>query len=104
MASEIILARTKTLSAVAFERKVVLPRSNLDFERLREIFDLMGIDPTPFEKHRIKLDKELVKRRHEIAHGQDVQLNHTEIDAHTRFCELLMQLVQDTFMACISKH
>ena len=81
----------------SFDRKVVLPRSNLNFERLKFIFTILDADISPFQTHRIKLDRELVAWRHQVAHGQMFVLNRDDVIAHSQFCEELMFLLKATF-------
>lgn len=87
-----------------FDRKIILPRSNLNFERLRFIFSVINLDVQPFQKHRIRIDNELVKWRHQIAHGQMFTLDDDKVLSHTKFCEELMFLIKDAFEIAISEY
>ncbi|GLS20792.1 hypothetical protein GCM10007874_38090 [Labrys miyagiensis] len=80
-----------------FDRKVLLPRSNLNFERLEFIFSMVGLSLAPFQPYRIKLDKELVAWRHQVAHGQMFTLDIARVISHTKFSEELMFSVREAF-------
>lgn len=87
-----------------FDRRIILPRSNLNFERLQFICATIGADVQPFQKHRLKIDKELVKWRHEVAHGELFILGEEYAESHTRLCEELLFLTKDVFEATISNY
>lgn len=87
-----------------FDRRVILPRSNLNFERLRFIHEVIGADIQPFQKHRLKIDKELVEWRHLVAHGEMFTLENSLAAAHTNLCEELMFLTKDTFETALYTH
>jgi len=87
-----------------FDRRVILPRSNLNFRRLRFILDVIGADIQPFQKHRLKIDKELVAWRHLVAHGEMFALDNPLAAAHTKLCEELMFLIKDTFESVLSAY
>lgn len=99
--SRLELVKTfKGIEATAFEkfdRKTILPRSNLNFDRLRFIFITTQLDVSPFLRHRIRLDSELVRWRHLIAHGEMFTLDDTKVETHTRFCEELLWLLKNEF-------
>lgn len=80
-----------------FDRRVILPRSNLNFERLKFIHEVIDVDISPFQKHRIKIDKELVAWRHLVAHGEMFVLDADNAESHTLLCEELMFLTKSTF-------
>ena len=61
-----------------FDRRVILPRSNLNFQRLRFILEVIGADVQPFQEHRLKIDRELVAWRHLVAHGDMFTLGNTD--------------------------
>lgn len=84
-----------------FDRTVILPRSNLNFERLKFIFSTMDADINPFQKHRIRIDRELVGWRHPVAHGEMFILDHSKVTSHTQFCDELMFLMKDTFESAL---
>lgn len=87
-----------------FDRRVILPRSNLNFQRLRFIHEVIGADIQPFQKHRLKIDKELVAWRHLVAHGEMFTLENSLAADHTKFCEELMFLIKDTFESFLYSH
>lgn len=87
-----------------FDRRIILPRSNLNFERLKFICATIGADISPFQQFRLKIDKELVKWRHEVAHGELFILERNLVDSHTRLCEDLLFLTKDTFETAITSY
>ncbi|MBB5721168.1 hypothetical protein FHS72_000775 [Loktanella ponticola] len=87
-----------------FDRRVILPRSNLNFERLRFIHETIGADIQPFQRYRLKIDKELVAWRHLVAHGEMFTLENYLAVAHTNLCEELMFLTKDTFETALYTH
>ncbi|SDW17482.1 hypothetical protein SAMN05444358_101126 [Ruegeria halocynthiae] len=80
-----------------YDRRVILPRSNLNFDRLRFIHEIIGAEIQPFQKYRLKIDKELVAWRHLVAHGEMFALENLLAADHTKLCEELMFLTKDTF-------
>lgn len=84
-----------------FDRRVILPRSNLNFERLDFIHQIIGADLKPFQRHRLQIDKELVAWRHLVAHGEMFTLDDSKATSHTHFCEELMFLTKDCFETAI---
>lgn len=87
--------------ASKFDHSVIKPRSNLNFDRLRFIHEIIDADLTPFQKYRLKIDKELVEWRHLVAHGEMFVLKDDAAVSHTRLCEELMFLTKDTFEAAL---
>lgn len=84
-------------SVEKYDRRVILPRSNLNFERLRFIHEVIGASVVPFQKYRLKIDKELVAWRHLVAHGEMFVLDSTKVASHTHLCEELLFLTKDVF-------
>jgi hypothetical protein len=87
-----------------FDRRVILPRSNLNFPRLEFIHKIIGAELEPFQRHRLKIDKELVAWRHLVAHGEMFVLDESKADSHTKLCEELMFLTKDAFEDAILCH
>lgn len=67
-----------------FDKEVVSSRSNLDFRKLKDNFEVMGFDCSPFLRWRLKIDNELVRWRHSIAHGDDPDLSTIDIRSTSR--------------------
>ena len=80
-----------------FDSSVVLSRSNLDFGKLRHNFEMLGFDLKPFQKFRIRIDKELVGWRHGVAHGNDPDLSSVDLEHHVKFAQDLLLLLADNF-------
>lgn len=74
------------------------PRSNLNFERLKSCAAYLDFDISPFQPYRNRIDHELVRWRHEIAHGGLPPINHGNMDDHLDFSEQLTRLIQDLFI------
>ena len=85
-----------------FDRKLILPRSNLNFRRLRFIHEVIGSSIQPFQQYRLKIDKELVAWRHLVAHGEMFVLENALAENHTKLCEELMFLTKDSFEPFLS--
>jgi len=75
--------------------------SNLDFERISFTYQLMSFDLTPFQRHRIRLDKELVGWRHSVAHGDTPNLSGMDIADHVDFTSRLLIPIADSFQYAI---
>lgn len=84
-------------TAKDFDSTVIKSRSNLNFARLKENFTVLGFDISPFERRRIRLDKELVGWRHSVAHGSSPDLSTADIADHLDFTETLLLLLSDRF-------
>ncbi|MER9238509.1 MAE_28990/MAE_18760 family HEPN-like nuclease [Mesorhizobium sp. M0633] len=80
-----------------FSVEVVLARSNLNFAKLSENYKILDFDLQPFQRHRIKLDKELVQWRHQVAHGDQPDLSALDIGQHINLTSNLLLLVADRF-------
>jgi hypothetical protein len=85
-----------------FDKTVILSKSNLDFSKLRHNFNILGFDITPFQQHRLRIDNELVKWRHQVAHGDSPDLSAVDLDNHIAFTQKAMLLLADTFQSSIS--
>lgn len=81
----------------SFDKEVVASRSNLDFRKLKENFEIMGLDYSPFLRWRLKIDNELVRWRHSIAHGQDPDLSTVDIQEHVAFTQNMLMVLSDCF-------
>ena len=81
----------------AFDANVVSSKSNLDFSKLRHNFRVLGFDPTPFQRWRLQIDKELVGWRHSIAHGYDPDLSSVDLSRHITFTQQMLLLLADIF-------
>ena len=87
-----------------FITEVVKARSNLNFNRLKQTYRLLGLDTTQFDRSRIRLDKELVGWRHIVAHGETPNLTSMDIAMHIDFTnELLLRLSEQFQSAMLEK-
>jgi hypothetical protein len=80
-----------------FDANVILARSNLDFARLKQNFRILQFDLNKFQSRRIKLDKELVGWRHQVAHGGSPDLSAMDMAAHLDFAADLLLTLSDGF-------
>lgn len=80
-----------------FDKMAVRSRSNLNFETLEQNFKVLGFDIAPFQRWRIKIDKELVGWRHSVAHGDEPDLTSIDLDRHIQFTQKMLLLIADTF-------
>ena len=85
-----------------FDIQTIAARSNLDFRRLSKIYALLGFDIGSMQKFRNRLDQELVKWRHSVAHGDAPDLSAVDIASHVDFDAELLITVADTFQAAIA--
>ena len=87
-----------------FHRQVIMARSNLNWDKLSYNFAILDFDLKPLEKHRIRLDKEVVGWRHSVAHGSEPELGKVDAVEHTALVAEIMLLVADTFQAGMLRH
>ncbi len=72
-------------------------QSNLNFARLSYNYDILRFDLSSLQKHRIRLDKELVGWRNSVAHGGVPDLSALDISNHVDFTSELLIGVADRF-------
>lgn len=82
-----------------FDKEVVSSRSNLDFKKLKENFEVMRFDYSPFLRWRLKIDNELVRWRHSVAHGDDPDLSTVDINEHIAFTQDMLLILSDRFQS-----
>lgn len=58
---------------------------------------MLNFDLTPLQRFRIKLDHELVRWRHEVAHGNPPDLTAHNISDHVDFAAKLLITLADGF-------
>lgn len=80
-----------------FDSMAIKSRSNLNFETLSHNFNILGFDIAPFQRWRIKIDKELVGWRHSVAHGDEPDLSSIDLHRHVQFTQKMLLLLSDTF-------
>ena len=72
-------------------------RSNLNFERLSWCFSVLSFDLSPLQPHRLKLDRELVRWRHLVAHGDQPDLSAVDVRTHVDFASSMLIMLADQF-------
>ena len=60
--------------------KAIKTRSNLSYEVFKEIVDTVGFDFSFYEMKRNIINEKLLKRRNEIAHGQNITFDISEFE------------------------
>lgn len=80
-----------------FDNSVVMSRSNLDFEKLAQNFKILGLNLAPFQRWRIKINKELVGWRNSVAHGDEPDLSSVDFNKHVQLTQNLLLMIADTF-------
>lgn len=81
----------------SFNADVIKSRSNLNFEKLKSNYRILSFNLEPFQRKRIRLDKELVGWRHGIAHGDDPDLSTADSRDHIKFTQDLLLILADQF-------
>lgn len=81
----------------AIDTTIVEARSNLDFARLSQNYELLGFDLVSMQRVRNRLDKELIGWRHAVAHGDSPDLTAMDVEAHIDFASSLLVMIADKF-------
>jgi hypothetical protein len=81
----------------AIDSSVIEAKSNLDFARLSWNFGVLDFSPAPLQRFRIRMDQELVKWRHRVAHGDPPDLTALDINDHVNFAAELFIALADRF-------
>lgn len=86
------------------DKSIIMSRSNLNFKRLQENFEILNFCIDSFQAKRNKIDKELVGWRHSVAHGDDPDLSELDVDAHINLTSELILTISDCFqLAALEK-
>lgn len=72
-------------------------RSIVNFDRVRYGYSIFGFDLMPLQRHRLRLDRELVAWRNSVAHGVAPDLTTLDISRHVHFTRELLITVSDDF-------
>lgn len=80
-----------------FKEDVVLSRSNLNFQTISGNYQILSFDLGDLQPHRLRLDRELVSWRHQVAHGDQPDLSKMDIAQHVELAATLLLLVADHF-------
>ena len=75
----------------------VKARSNLNYDRLLLNYNILNFDVSALQKHRIRLDRELVGWRNAVAHGEAPDLSNFDIVEHVNFTAELLVVLSDSF-------
>ena len=84
-----------------FQASIVQARSNLDFSKLKHNYQILGFDLSRFQPKRIRIDKELVGWRHQVAHGDNPDLSLADSKCHIKFTQDLILSLADQFQEAI---
>lgn len=87
-----------------FDVKYISSRSNLNHARLCAIFRSLSFDVRPYDRYRIRLDKELVGWRHSIAHGNPLALDSVDANSHIELTHGLMSITADLFQCTMVEY
>ena len=98
------MALAENMNFEDYDIKIVSTRSNLDFEKLKASYRVLGFDFSSFNSVRIRLDKELVGWRHSVAHGDSPDLSNLNVESHIEFTNNLMLMVADQFQEAMLQH
>lgn len=88
---------TINLTEVSRGISIFKSASNLDYARLKICLDALGIDEQAFVAHQNFIIHELVKWRHQVAHGDDPVLGKADLVAHSHRTELLLLILKESF-------
>jgi hypothetical protein len=75
---EVLGSRNKRFSQI--NPSLIDTKANLNMDVLRDICRICGVPFSEFEKDEIFINVMMLKRRNEIAHGEEVYLDESEID------------------------
>ncbi len=93
--------KEKTHDPIGKDLTVLLPNSKLDYETACFALETLGTS-CPFENDRIFIDKQLVKWRNKIAHGDYMRIS--EAENHVRKTIDLIDKSQECFNEIYSSH
>ena len=85
----------------ALDQRRIGSQSNLDFACLSYNYDILRFDLSSLQKHRIRLDKELVGWRNGVAHGGAPDLSALDVFNHVDFTSELLVSIADRFQHAI---
>jgi hypothetical protein len=85
----------------SFDATTVKARSNLDWEKLDHNFQILNFDLGPLQRHRHRLDVEIVGWRHGVAHGSAPSLSTMNAADHITLVGEVMMLVADAFQSAM---
>jgi len=90
---EVLNSRTKRFAN--FSTVLIDTKSNLNTDVIRDICTICAVDSDEFEKERVFIDIFILKRRNEIAHGEEIHIPETELDYMVEKAINLMRLFRN---------
>lgn len=87
-----------------FDSKCISARSNLNFKKLSDNFNVLNFQLVNFQPNRLKLDKEIVGWRHAVAHGSEPDLTQLDIEEHISLVQDLLLTLSDCFQENALEH
>lgn len=90
---DVLCSKDKRFSQI--NPKLVDTKANLNTEVLRDLCRICGISSSEFDKNEDFIDLIVLKRRNEIAHGEEVYLHEDEIDSITSQVISIMRLFRN---------
>ncbi|NNU16886.1 hypothetical protein HK107_11210 [Parvularcula sp. ZS-1/3] len=87
-----------------FNRTCVKPRSNLDADQIALNGRILGIQFEQVHHDRLRINRQLVKWRHEVAHGNEPDLSDVNIVDHCNLTISLLLHIADKFQEKIVSH
>lgn len=84
----------KTISS---DISILKAASNLDFKRLRVCLDTLDVDNSRLLPHENFIKHQLVKWRHQVAHGDEPELEEADLVGHSIRTEDLLAIILEIF-------
>jgi hypothetical protein len=90
----ILLCRSDQNHKIHFKAdELFSAKSNLTYDRLKNIFERLGLDPSFFETKQKLIDTKLLGRRNNVAHGESVPVDKEDFDElHIAAIEIMEQI------------
>lgn len=86
------------------ERPIIKTESNPSSIVVRNIFDSIGLDYSPYETKSHYIDTDLLSNRHSIVHGENIRIKISDFDSTFKIITKIMQDFSEQVMeAAISK-
>ncbi len=82
---------------IGSDHSILKAASNLDFSRLRSCLNALDVDEHRLLSHQNFIVHELVKWRHQVAHGDDPDLRTADLINHSHRAEELLTIVLEIF-------
>ncbi|WP_430522995.1 MAE_28990/MAE_18760 family HEPN-like nuclease [Ponticoccus litoralis] len=82
---------------ITSDHSILKAASNLDFKRLRNCLSALDVDEGRLLQHQNFIVHELVKWRHQVAHGDEPDLGSADLIAHSHRAEELLIIVLEVF-------